>query len=125
MLDIRSWTSDTWAAIAAVVAFAALVQPWIIGAWRRFVRRGTVDIYETGTIEVGFSAFGPSIGLMGTLRSRDRDMFVQSATLTVVKKDTAISHKFEWILFRNPKTVIGPAVGQSAEVAVEAPSSFM
>ena len=125
MLEITNWTSDTWTAIAAVVAFVALVQPWIIAAWGRFFRRGTVDIYETGTIEIGFSAFGPTVGLMGTLRSRDRDMFVQSATVTILKKGTAIIRRFEWVLFRNPKTVIGSTVGQSAEVAVDAPSSFL
>jgi hypothetical protein len=123
MFGIRNWTSDTWTAVAAVVAFLALVQPWFIAIWRRFFRRGTIDIYENGRIEIGFSAFGPSIGLMGTLRSRNRDMFVQAATLNLIKRDSRFHHKYEWILFRNPKMVFGTS--QSSEVSVEAPSSFM
>lgn len=124
-LGVRDWTTDTWTAIAAVVAFAALIQPWIIGVWQRFFRRGYVDIHETATIEIGFSAFGATIGLMGTLRSLRHDMFVQSASLTLSKVEDSTSRRFEWGLFRKPKTVVGPAAVQSAEVALEAPFSFM
>src|SRR5258708_7393607 len=122
-MDIRDWTSD-WTAIATVVAFVALIQPWLGAIWRRFFRRGTIDIYETGRIEIGFCAFGPSIGLMGTLRSRNRDMFVQTATLNLRRRDSEFHRKYEWILFRNPKLVFG-LMTQSSEVSVEAPSSFM
>jgi hypothetical protein len=124
VLGIRDWTTDTWTAIAAVVAFIALIQPWVITAWRRFFRKGFVDIHETSTIEIGFSAFGATIGLIGTLRSLHQDMFVQSANVTLSKGED-IARRFEWGAFRNPKTVVGLAAVQSAEVSVDAPFSFM
>ncbi|MFS8085141.1 MAG: hypothetical protein ACMG6H_05885 [Acidobacteriota bacterium] len=67
---------------------------------------------------------GATIAVEGTLRSRDRDMFIQSADLTLLRKDRD-SRSFEWGAFRNAKAVIGTSIGQSSEVAIEAPSSFM
>ena len=55
-----------------IIATVALVQPWMIALWKRFVRPGTIDIHETGTIEIGYSSFGPTIGLRGTLREIGR-----------------------------------------------------
>lgn len=48
---------------ALIVAFVALAQPWIITLWRHYFRRGQIDIYETGQIELGYAEFGPTIGL--------------------------------------------------------------
>lgn len=73
MLDFRNWSTETWTALATVLAFVALIQPWLLGAWRRLYKRGTVDIHETGKIEIGYSGFGATVGIMGTLRARDCD----------------------------------------------------
>lgn len=123
LLAIRNWTTDTWTAIAAIVAFIALIQPWLLGLWRKVFRRGTVDIHETSKIEIGFSGYGPTIGLMGTFRSLHKDMFVQWLKLRLVR-DGAV-REFEWKAFRNPKLTFGTTGGQSAEVSFDAPFSFM
>ncbi|MDX6446366.1 MAG: hypothetical protein QOH71_3440 [Blastocatellia bacterium] len=123
MLGIRHWSTDTWTAIAAIVAFAALIQPWLVTVWKKTFKRGTIDIYETPTAEICFSALGATIGLTGTLRSRDRDMFIQMARLTFGKNGT--TRHFHWTAFRTPKISVGTTAGQSAEVSMDAPYSFM
>jgi hypothetical protein len=114
-MAIRDWTSETWTAIVAVVA---LIQPWLLHMYRRLFRRGSIDIYEIGGVEIGFSGFGPTIGLMGTLRSRDQDMFVQSANISLIRVGEATCHSFQWGAFRTPKTVVTSNLSQSAEVGV-------
>lgn len=86
-----------------IVAAIALVQPWAIALWRKLVRPGTIDIHETGTIEIGYSSYGPTIGLRGTLRAVHRDHFVRNIELTVIKERDGSHHSFEWLLFKAEK----------------------
>jgi hypothetical protein len=120
-----NWKTETWTAIATVVAFAALVQPWLTAAWRRLFRSGRVDIYETESIEVGYSGLGATIALTGTLRARDRDAFIHSANLDIVDLKNMSKRSLQWGFFRTPKTVIGIALDRSAEVALDRAFSFM
>jgi hypothetical protein len=84
-----------------------------------------VDIYETGRFEIGFSAFGTTVAVTGTLRSRDRDMFIPAITVSLLKKGTVTPRRFEWAGFRNAKFLFATTAGQSAEVSLEAPAGFM
>ena len=92
-----SWRDYVSLAIAAI----ALAQPWAISAWRRFVRRGRVDIFETGRIEVGYSGYGPTVSLLGTLRAKDRAFFVRSIEVSVERQTDGARHDFEWSAFRS------------------------
>jgi hypothetical protein len=125
LLTIRNWTTDTWTAIAAIVAFIALVQPWLLGLWRKFFRRGTVEIHEAGKLEIGFSGYGHTLGLAGILRSLHKDMFVQWIKLQLVKKIDGSVREFEWKAFRIPKLTFGTTGGQSVEVSFDLPLSLM
>ncbi len=86
-----------------IVAFLALIQPWIIALYKRFFRQGEIDIYETGSIEIGYSTFGPTIGINGTLRCHHNDLFVQDIKLELVKQKNSSRHIFDWGVFRNQK----------------------
>ena len=107
---------SSWASF--FVALFALVQVWAIGLWRRFFRRGTLDIFETGRIEVGYSTLGPTLGLHGTLRAVNRDQFVQGVGLVVTRERDGARHEFPWDVFR------GGQKG-SEGFAVELPAGFM
>lgn len=89
---------STWGAL--IIALAALAQPWIRAVYRRFLRPGRIDIYETGMIEVGYGPLGPSLALLGTVRSVDRDFFVTSMEVQVTKLKDHSQHTFEWAAFR-------------------------
>jgi hypothetical protein len=104
-----------------IVAVLALIQPWVVGVWRRFFRQGTIDIHETGTVEVGYSQFGPTIGLYGTLRAIFRDQFVRSMELMVTKQKDSSKHSFEWGVFRAQRFTLGGA----QEGSFELPSGFL
>lgn len=99
----------------------ALLQPWIGKLLKHFFRRGSVDIFETGTVEVGYSTFGPTIGLHGTLRARDADAFVRAVRLDVEREKDKAEHSFEWVAFRAHRLFIG----RPDEMALELPAGFL
>lgn len=125
LVGISEWTSDTWTAIAAIVAFAALVQPWLLALWRRIFRHGTVDIHETGIIEIGFSGYGHTIGLVGILRALHKEMFVLWIRVQLLQRTDGTVRVFGWKIFRNAKLTIGTTAGQSAEVSFEIPAGLL
>jgi hypothetical protein len=107
--------SVKWASL--IVAVIALVQVWVIALWRRFFRRGSLDIHETGLIEVGFSQFGPTIALLGTLRAINHDQFVRRMRLVITRRRDGARHSFDWESFRG-----GASSGQ---IGFETPASFL
>ncbi|HKG48339.1 MAG TPA: hypothetical protein VKB02_16500 [Pyrinomonadaceae bacterium] len=116
---ISYWRIETWTFIVAAIA---LLQPWCIAVYKRLVKAGKIDIYETASPEIGFSAFGPTIGLFGTLRARDRELFIRIAELEVLRIDDKWHRQFDWIAFRPLTTVVGRPTN---ELEVTLPASFM
>jgi hypothetical protein len=106
-----------------IVATIALIQPWALALFRRLFRRGTIDIYPSLRMEIGYAGLGPTVGLTGTLRAVHKDHFVESIQLSVTKQKDDSHHEFDWILFRAGKFAIG--VGGGSEVTAELISSFM
>jgi hypothetical protein len=107
---------SAWASF--VVALVALLQVWAIAIWRRFFRRGTIDIFETGRIEIGFSQFGPTLGLHGTLRAVHVEQFVRDIELEVRRERDGALHTFQWSAFRAEQ--IG-----GDQVATSLPAGFL
>lgn len=128
MFKFWNWSREGWTLAIAVVA---LMQPWLTAAWKRLFKAGTIDIYETGSLEIGFSGAGATIAVIGTLRSRDRDMFIERAYLTLLMPTDSEPRRLDWAVFRTTKTVIGQTaavfgqLGQTGEVSVDLPASFM
>jgi hypothetical protein len=104
-----------------IIAIVALIQPWAMSIWRKYIRRGTIDIHETFSIEVGFSSLGATLGLFGTLRAMHKDQFVRSIELVVTKTKDSSKHLFQWGFFRPPQV----SLGTKQDVSLELPSGFM
>jgi len=104
-----------------IIATVALIQPWLVALWKKYFRQGKIEIYQTGNIEIGYSAFGPTIGLNGTLRCLNRDLFVQKIYLELIKEKDSSTHIFEWGVFRTEKLTIEG----NQQASLELPSGFM
>lgn len=85
---------------AQIIAIIALAQPWLIAIWRKVFRKGKIDIFPSGHLEVGYSQYGPTLGLNSTLRCMNQNLFVSSITIELVKQKDHSKHLFEWGLFR-------------------------
>lgn len=103
-----------------VLSSVALLQVWLIALWRK-LRKGRVEIHESGAIELGYGNFGPSVALMGTLQARYRDVFVKKPAVRITRLRDGATHNFEWRAFR-PRTV---SLGGEANQELELPSSFL
>lgn len=86
-----------------VIAVIALVQPWIVFLWKKYFRPGTVEFFETAKIEIGFSNFASTIGINGTLRSINKDLYISKISLELIKEKDQSKHYFNWVLFRDTK----------------------
>lgn len=103
-----------------IISGLALAQVWIIALFKKF-KKPQVDIYESGNVEIGFSGFGPTIGLMGTMRCLHKDVFVQRMNATLTKLKDKSVHTFNWRAFRPNTYSLNPAEPPRFEVA----SSFL
>ena len=106
---------------AFILAVSAFVQFWAKILWEKYFRKGKVDYYETGTIVIGYSPSGPTIGLNGTLRALNKDVFIRSIDLLVVREKDKSQHVFKWIAFQSPKIDIAGSQPASMEI----PSGFL
>jgi hypothetical protein len=106
---------------AEIVATVALIQPWIYWLWRKYLRRGAIEIYESYSPQLGFSFYGPIVTLYGTLRASSREQFISHIGLNVIREKDSARHTFEWGLFRAPKI----AINEPDKFEVEIPSSFL
>ena len=104
-----------------ILAIYGIIQLWGLALWKRYARKGEINIYETGSIEIGYSGFGPTIGLNGTLRALNRDVFIKEIDLLVLREKDKAQHAFRWFAFRSPKIELAG----SQPVSMEIPSSFL
>lgn len=103
-----------------IVAVVALAQPWLLAVWRKFFRKGEIDIFPSGTIDVGYSSFGPNVGLNGIFRCINQALFVDSINLEIIKQKDESKHLFDWSVFRSQKLTY-----KGREAEFELPYGFM
>lgn len=115
---MKEFIKQNW---IAIVATLGLIQPWLIGLWKKFFRKGMLMLYPSGSIEVGFSEFGPTIGLQGTIKADSKDVFVTYIDLKITKMKNDEKHNFVWAAFRSPRINLG----SPTETDFEVPSSFI
>lgn len=89
-----------------ILGFVALVQVWIIGLWKR-LRKGKIEIYESGLIEIGYGDLGPSIALIGTLRCLEKDVFIKRITVIVTRRKDGARHHYSWHALRPTEVSLG------------------
>ncbi len=106
---------------AEIIALLALLQPWFISLYKKYLNKGKIEVYETGNIEVGYSSFGTTIGLNGTLRCLNKDLFVRKMAVEIVRQRDNSTHILEWGIFRSAKTSFKGEI----EGTFELPSGFL
>ncbi|GEM_PF-1768759 len=95
-----------------ILSILAVAQFWFWFLMRKSGGRTRVEIYESGSVEVGFDANGPLIALAGVLRPLEREVFVQSIDVTLVSDKEKAKREYRWIAFK-PNFLI-PLAGAKA-----------
>lgn len=107
--------SDLVTAATAAIALAGLLRPEFTKLIRRW--KTTVDLHPAGRIEIGFSNFGPTVGIQGTLRAIGGDVFVISGKIQIERLADHLRHEFEWAVFRPHAFSFGAANDEGYEIA--------
>ncbi|GAB4185491.1 MAG: hypothetical protein Tsb002_09210 [Wenzhouxiangellaceae bacterium] len=106
--------------LAHIIGVIALVQVWIIAAWKKWVVRPRLEFHPTANIEVGFSAFGPTVSLPGALRVINKNVFITEMRVNIVRASDQTTRSFTWRAFKSSK-LSGPNL---APENIEFASSF-
>lgn len=102
-------------AAALALALAALLRPEVERQLRRRLLR--LDLQPIRKVDIGFSDWGPTIGLTASFHGHDEDQFVVDASLAVLRDDDADSHRFSWAAFLSAR--LGADIGEAT-----APGAF-
>lgn len=102
-------------AATAAIAFVALLRPDIERLLRS--RRAVIDVHSAGRLEVGFSTFGPTLGLQGTMQALNGDEFISVSKVTVERVADNLRHEFQWAVFRPQSQSFSGTAQQTFEIA--------
>lgn len=106
---------------ALILGFLAFAQFWIKILWDKYFRKGKINYYETGTIAIGYDHSGPTLYLNGTIRTLNKEVFIRTIDLLVIREKDKAQHIFKWSAFLSP--IID--VSGSSPAPQEIPSGFM
>lgn len=95
--------------LAHIIGLVALVQVWIIAAWKKWIVRAKLEFHPTANIELGFSAFGSTISLPGALRALNKDVFVTEMRVQITRLADKAAHNFTWRAFKSSR-LSGPTL---------------
>lgn len=103
--------------VPIAISLIALIQVWIIALWKRFISKGSADIHKAANLEVGFSSLGPTVGMFGTIRAINKDIFVQKITVKISSNSGEKSSELEWRIFRPNQLPVVPEDPKILEIA--------
>jgi len=86
-----------------------------------FTNKAKLKNHLSDIAEIGFSKYGPTLGLSGVLTSSSKVIFVQNIALNILRKKDNSQYLFDWFAFRPTKF---SATGYS-QIEFKMPSKFM
>ena len=90
--------SQWLAIISLVISGLAFFRPEIQKGFTKLF--GDIEIFPPDGIEVGYSGFGPVIGINTVLRSQYGTIFIRDISLSVTRLGDPSVHRFSWRAFR-------------------------
>ena len=100
-MEILKWITDNnglFNAASAGVALVALFRPELFALIKKYFE--DLRFYKAGRIEIGFSDFGPTLGMQGTFRSFTSDQFIEDMSLTLTRTRDSATYRYAWLAFR-------------------------
>ncbi len=89
--------------------------------WSSFFGGVSISHHISEDLEIGFSGYGPSLGMRGVFSVKDKHEFVHKITLHIETNDKSDQHELEWFAFREHDFMTGDFSGMHAK----SPSKFM
>lgn len=112
----------SWGAL--IVAFLALIQPWLLASWRRYILKGNIDVHSLPFIELSYTGLGPTIAIYGTFRAIAKDQFINKIDVKITNKKTKEEHLFDWLVFRQTQLQAANVPQLTPNVSIDQARSF-
>jgi hypothetical protein len=103
------------------IAICGVLQLWFVALYKSVIRRAKVTNIKAGKLELGYSEFGPTMAVAGTLIVEKRPIIVAGMSIKITRKRDGMTHAFLWNAFRNPELLI---IGKN-EPKIEMAYAFM
>lgn len=78
-----------------------------VNVWRNFISKPRLNNNVSGLTEVGYSHYGPTFAISGTLSALNAIVLVDNISVEVVNLDKKTSHFMDWFAFRPKQHVMG------------------
>ena len=119
-MDWGAFLSDY---LAPILGFVGFIQLWALKAWDRFIAKPRLELHPSARIEFGFGGFGATLAFVGTLRAKNKPVFVKEMRAIVIRQSDGKVLDLSWRAFRANQVTIDPQHQQTT--GLEVASSFM
>lgn len=101
--------------IATILAVVALIQPWIIAAWKKFFKPLKVTFIPSAKIKLYYNRSGAYIYLGGVIEAKNRPAVIKSISAKVIRQSDKAELAMDWSSFMVPvfQSVSGNSVTTS------------
>lgn len=101
--------------IATVIAGVALIQPWLIAVYKKFVKKLKVIFRPSSTIKLFYNQSGSYVSLGGVIESQNKSSVINNISVKIVRESDKAELKMDWSTFSSPifQLIAGNAVTSS------------
>ena len=119
---VRQVVMTPYEIIATILAVIALVQPWVIAAWKKFFKPLKVTFIPTAKIKLFYNRSGAYIYLGGVIEAKNRPAVIKNISVKVIRQSDKAELAMEWSSFEVP---VFQSVGGNSVTASEIARPFM
>ncbi len=119
---IRQIVMTPYEIIATILAVMALIQPWIIAAWKKFFKPFEITFIPSAKIKLYYNRSGAYIYLGGVIEAKNRPAVIKNISAKVIRQSDKAELAMDWSSFMVP---VFQSVGGNAVTTSEIARPFM
>lgn len=108
--------------IATILAVIALIQPWIIAAWKKFFKPLKVTFIPSAKIKLYYNRSGAYIYLGGVIEAKNQTTVIKDISAKVIRQSDKAELAMDWSSFMVP---VFQSVGGNSVTTSEIARPFM
>ena len=99
---VRQVVMTPYEIIATILAVIALVQPWIIAAWKKFFKPLKVTFIPSAKIKLYYNRSGAYIYLGGVVEAKNRPAVIKNISAKAIRQSDKAELAMDWSSFMVP-----------------------
>lgn len=99
---VRQVVMTPYEFVATILAVIALIQPWIIAAWKRFFKPLKVTFIPSAKIKLYYNRSGAYIYLGGVIEAKNRPAVIKNILVKAIRQSDKAELTMDWSSFMVP-----------------------